>query len=91
MPTLKPRDEFDCEGFKCVIVRTRRKLPSGTDLTRQRFEYIERGRYWARIVTETPSLRVEERHHHDHLERIEHHYPSAVDHSGTSPGAEVPR
>jgi hypothetical protein len=75
MTTLKPRDEFDCEGFKCVITRTKGKRSSGVDLERQGFVFDERGRFWSRIVLDTPILRVEERQHRDHLERIERHYP----------------
>lgn len=75
MAVLKPRDEFDCEGFRCVITRTKGKRLSGIDLDRLGFVYNERGRYWSRIVLDTPRLKVEERQHHDHLERIERHYP----------------
>jgi len=75
MTPLKPRDEFDCEGFKCVITRTKGKRPYGVDLERHGFVFDERGRFWSRIVLDTPILRVEERQHRDHLERIERHYP----------------
>jgi hypothetical protein len=75
MTNPKPRDEFDCEGFKCVITRTKGKRPAGVDLERQGFVFDERGRFWSRIVLDTPILRVEERQHRDHLERIERHYP----------------
>lgn len=78
MPTLKPREKFECEGFRCVITRTKNTRPSGIDLSRDRFEYNERGRYWSRIVVDTPILLVEERQHHDHLERIERHYPAQI-------------
>ncbi|MDD2878353.1 MAG: hypothetical protein PHT60_13925 [Acidiphilium sp.] len=74
MATLKPRDEFDCEGFRCVIIRTKNKFPSGHDLERDGFTFNERSRYWSRIVLDTPHLQVEERQHRDHLERIERHY-----------------
>jgi hypothetical protein len=78
MAVLKPRDEFDCEGFRCVITRTKGKRPSGIDLDRLGFVYDERGRYWSRIVVDTPKLQVEERQHRDHLERIERHYHDPV-------------
>ncbi len=74
MASFKPRDEFDCEGFRCVITRTKGKRPSGIDLDRDGFAFNERGRFWSRIVIDTPSLQVEERRHRDHLERIERHY-----------------
>ena len=78
MAVLKPRDEFDCEGFRCVITRTKGKRPSGIDLDHLGFVYDERGRYWSRIVVDTPKLQVEERQHRDHLERIERHYHDPV-------------
>ncbi|HQT86270.1 hypothetical protein [Acidiphilium rubrum] len=78
MAVLKPRDEFDCEGFRCIITRTKVKRPSGIDLDHLGFVYDERGRYWSRIVVDTPKLQVEERQHREHLERIERHYHDPI-------------
>jgi hypothetical protein len=78
MAVLKPRDEFDCEGFRCVITRTKGKQRAGLDLERLGFAFNDRSRYWSRIVVDTPKLQVEERQHHDHLERIERHYHDPV-------------
>jgi hypothetical protein len=78
MTNMKPCEEFDCEGFRCVITRKIAKRPAGIDLEREGgFAYDERGRYWTRIVTDTPSLRVEERQHQGYRERIERHYPAS--------------
>lgn len=75
MASFKPRDDFDCEGFRCVITRTKGKRLSGIDLDRDGFAFNERGQFWSRVVLDTPRLYVEERRHRDHLERIERHYP----------------
>lgn len=74
MPALKLRDDYPCADHRCIITRTKGRMPSGIDLDRDGFAFDERGRFWARIVTDTPTLRVEERWFRDRHERIERHY-----------------
>ncbi len=75
MPAIiKPRDDYQCANHRCVVIRTRRKWPHGLDLERAGWSFNERGRYWSRVITDTPVLQVEERHHREFHERIERHY-----------------